>query len=140
MKFLRHLAAATAIVGVVVLIGLAWNRLRPSLPGEGPGGRMVAVSGRVVKGLMPGRAVPASFKLPRGAKLVPGLHVNNAGSLPGLQLGDLLKPADLVVLRNTALIEAAVIADVMIIDAGLRKRRRARRASLLAGPPGEEAG
>jgi hypothetical protein len=140
VKFLRHLTAAATLAGVVVLIGLAWNRLRPGLPGEGPGGRMAAVSGRVVKGLPPGRAVPAGFRLPRGAKLIPGLHVNDAGGLPGLQLGDLLKPADLVVLRNTALIEAAVIAAVMIIDAGLRKRRRARRASLLAGPPGSEPG
>jgi hypothetical protein len=139
VKFLRHLAAAAAVVGVVVLIGLAWDRLRPSLPGEGPGGRTLVVRGQVVKGLPPGRAVPVGFRLPAGTKAVPGLHINDAGGIPGLQLGDLLKPADLVVLRNTALIEAAVIAAVMIIDATLRKRRRSRRATLLAGPPGAEA-
>jgi len=44
------------------------------------------------------------------------------------------------VLRNTALIEAAVIAAVMIVDASLRKRRRARRAGLMAGPPGGVTG
>jgi hypothetical protein len=34
---------------------------------------------------------------------------------------------NLAVLWNTAWIEAAVIAAVVIVDAGLRKRRRARR-------------
>jgi hypothetical protein len=33
------------------------------------------------------------------------------------------------VLWNTAWIEAAVIAAVVIVDAGLRERRRARRGS-----------
>jgi hypothetical protein len=83
----------------------------------------------VVKGLPPGHGVSVTFKLPAGAKPVPGLHINDAGGIPGLQLGDLLKAADLVVLRNTALIEVAVIAAVMIVDASLRKRRRARRAA-----------
>ena len=93
VKFLRHLAAATATVGVVVLLGLAWNRFKPSLPGEGPGGRALVVRGQVVKGLPPGHAVSVSFKLPAGAKPVPGLHINDAGGIPGLQLGDLLKAA-----------------------------------------------
>jgi hypothetical protein len=127
VRFLRHLAAAAAVVGFVVLIGLAWNRFKPSLPGEGPGGRTLSLRGRVVKGLLPGRAVPVGFKIPAGARVTPGLHVNDAGGIPGLQLGDLLKAVDLVVLRNTALIEAAVIAAVIIVDASLRKRRRARR-------------
>jgi hypothetical protein len=142
VKFLRHLAAAAAVVGVVVLIGLAWNRLRPSLPGEGPGGRALFVRGQVVKGLPPGRAVPVGVKLPAGAKPVPSLHINDAGGIPGLQLGDLLKAADLVVLRNTALIEVAVIAAVMIVDAGLRKRRRARRVASVAlgDAPGRKRG
>jgi hypothetical protein len=47
-----------AVVGVVVLIGLAWNRLRPSLPGEGPGGRALVVRGQVVKGLPPSSRRP----------------------------------------------------------------------------------
>jgi hypothetical protein len=127
VKFLRQLAAAAATAGVVVLIGIAWDSLRPSLPGEGPGDRALVVNGHLVKGLLSVRNVPARFKLPAGTKLVPGLHLDNAGGIPGLQLGDLLKGADLVVLRNTALIEAAVIAAVVIIDASLRKRRRARR-------------
>jgi hypothetical protein len=39
-----------------------------------------------------------------------------------IQLGDLLEPVNLAVLWNTAWIEAAVIAGVVIVDAGLRKR------------------
>ena len=53
-------------VGVVVLIGLVWDRLRPSLPGQGPGGRMTVVLGHVVKGLPPrpgaGRGRQASLR------------------------------------------------------------------------------
>ena len=131
MKFLRHLGAAAATVGVVVLIGLIWDRLRPSLPGQGPGGRMTVVPGHVVKGLPPGRVLAVGVKLPSGVKLPPGVHLIGPGGsgIPGLQLGDLLQAANLVVLRNTALIEAAVIAAVTILDAGLRKRRRARRVA-----------
>jgi len=131
VRFLRHLGAAAATVGVVVLIGLAWDRLRPSLPGQGPGGRMTVVHGHVVKGLPPGRVLAVDVKLPSGVKLPPGVHLIGPGGsgIPGLQLGDLLQAANLVVLRNTALIEAAVIAAVTILDAGLRKRRRARRVA-----------
>jgi hypothetical protein len=42
--------------------------------------------------------------------------------------GDLLEPVNLAVLWNTAWIEAAVIAAVVIVDAGRRKLRRIRRA------------
>jgi len=86
----------------------------------------------VVKGLPPGRVLAVGVKLPSGVKLPPGVHLIGPGGsgIPGLQLGDLLQAANLVVLRNTALIEAAVIAAVTILDAGLRKRRRARRVAL----------
>jgi len=131
VRIFRHLGAAAAAVGVVVLIGLAWNRLQLSLPGQGPGGRMTVVLGHVVKGVPPGRVLAVGVKLPSGLKVPPGVHLNGPGSgIPGLQLGDLLQAANLVVLRNTALIEAAVIATVTILDAGLRKRRRARRVAL----------
>ena len=129
------------MVAVVVLIGLAWNRLKPSLPGEGPGGRMTVALGRVVKGLPSGRVLAVGVKLPPGVKVPPGVHLNGPrAGIPGLQLGDLLQTANLVVLRNTALIEAAVIAAVMIVDTGLRRRRRARRvASVAAGEaPGRD--
>jgi hypothetical protein len=46
-----------------------------------------------------------------------------------LQLGGLLKAANLVVLRNTALIEVAVIGTEVVVDESLRKRRMARRST-----------
>jgi hypothetical protein len=57
VKFLRQFAAVVAVVAVVVLLGLAWNRFAPSLPGEGPGGEAVPVQGNVVK------AAPHAVKL-----------------------------------------------------------------------------
>ena len=42
MKFLRQFAAVVGVVAVVVLLGLAWNRFAPSLPGEGPAGEAFA--------------------------------------------------------------------------------------------------
>ena len=46
MKFLRQLAAVVAVVAAVVLIGLAWSHLAPSLPGENPAGPAAAVRER----------------------------------------------------------------------------------------------
>ena len=126
VRFLRQLAAVTAVVAAVVLIGLAWHHFAPgSLGGQGRGGpQQFVVRGQVVKGLPPG-----AKRLPPGAKLAPGIRLNSGGpsGVPPIQLGDLLKPVNLVVLRNTAGIEAAVVAAVVAADAGLRKRRRARR-------------
>ena len=124
MRFLRQLAAVTAVVTIVVLIGLAWYHLAPgSLGGQGRGGAQFVVRGRVVMGR------PAAGQPLPGAKVTPGIHLSSGRSVvPPIQLGDLLQPANLVVLRTTAEIEAAAIAAVVIIDAGLRKRRRARRA------------
>ena len=51
---------------LVVLLGLAWNRFAPSLPGEGPGGEAVPVQGNVVK------AAPHAVKLSPGGR--PGAH------------------------------------------------------------------
>jgi hypothetical protein len=52
-----------------------------------------------------------------------------AAALPGLLLGDLLKPVNLAVPRNNALLEAVVIAAVVFIDAGYRRRARRARTS-----------
>ncbi len=126
MKFVRQSGAVVVVVAVVVLIGLAWSRLVPSLPGEGPAGHEFVVRNQVVKGLPPG------VELPPGAKPPPGgareITRNDGSGIPSLLPGDLLQPANLVVLRNNALLEAAVIAAVVIVDAGYRRRRRARRA------------
>jgi len=124
VRFLRQLAAAAAVVTAVVLIGLAWGHVAPGSLG-GSGGRQFTVRGRVVKGL------PASAQPPPGAKPPPGIELTRGGpsSIPSLQLGDLLQPVNLAVLWKTAWIEAAVIAAVVLVDAGFRKRRRASRPS-----------
>lgn len=123
MKFLRQFAAVVAAVAVVVFLGLAWNRFAPSLPGEGPGGEAVPVQGNMVK------AAPHAIKLSPGGR--PGVHgvlrVDNGGAL-GLDLGDLLQPENLAVLRYTAELEAVIIAAVVIVNAGYRSLRRSRRA------------
>jgi hypothetical protein len=122
VKFLRQFAAVAAVVAVVVLGGLAWNHFAPSLPGEGPaaGGRALVVRGHIVKGVRP------SGKLPPGVTAVSRGNIRSG--IPGLMLGDLLEPANLAVLRQTAFLEAAVIAAVVILDMGYRRLRRARRA------------
>jgi hypothetical protein len=122
VRFLRQLAAVTAVVAAVVLIGLAWHHFAPGSLGDQRGG--IVVRGRVVKGQ------PASAKAPPGVTVTPGIHLDRGRSgVPPIQLGDLLQPVNLVELRNTAEIEAAVIAGVVVVDAALRKRRRARRAA-----------
>jgi len=120
VRFLRQLAAVTALVAVVVLTGLAWHHFAPdSLGGQG--------------GLGPHRFVvrgQAATAVHRGGKIPAGVELNGGGlsGIPPIQLGDLLEPVNLAVLWNTTWIEAAVIAAVVIVDAGRRKLRRARRA------------
>jgi hypothetical protein len=137
VRFLRQLAAAATVVGVVVLLGLAWNRFAPSLPGEGPAGRAFAVRGKLVKALPPGVTLSPGGRIVAGGKPPPGARRvtrNGSGSgTPDLDLGDLLKPVNLVVLRGSALLEAEVIAGVVIINASYRRLRRSRHAK--AGPP-----
>lgn len=118
MKFLRQFAAVVAVAAVVVLLGLAWNRFAPSLPGQGPAGEALAVRGNVVKAL-------------------PHAVQQSSGGTPGLDLGDLLQPENLAVLRYTAELEAAVIAAVVIINASYRSLRRYRRAKTGTPPPGD---
>ena len=140
MRFLRQLAAAAMVVAAVVLIGLAWSRLAPRLPGEGPAGHAFAIRGRVVTRLPPGALPPPGAQRPSGAGLppggAPGIRRNGGSGIPGLALGDLLEPVNLVVLRDSALLEAVVIAAVVIADAGYRRMRRARRAGTGPPPPG----
>jgi hypothetical protein len=128
VKLLRQFAAVVAVVAVVVLLGLAWNRFAPSLPGEGPTGEALVVRGSVVK------ALPHAVKAPPGAHGV--LRMNSGGTL-GLDLGDLLQPENLAVLRYTAELEAAVMAAVVIVNASYRSFRRSRRAKTGMPPPGD---
>jgi hypothetical protein len=117
VRFLRQLAAVITVVTVVVLIGLAWHHFAPgSFGGQGGPGPHRFVRGQ------------AATAVHRGVEVTPGVELNRGLSgVPPIQLGDLLEPVNLAVLWNTAWIEAAVIAAVVIVDAGLRKRRRARR-------------
>jgi hypothetical protein len=134
VKFLRQFAAVVAVVAVVVLLGLAWNRLAPSLPGEGPAGELA----------VPGNMVPSGVKLARGGRIVASagapsgvhgvIHINGGGT-PGLDLGDLLQPENLAVLRYNAELEAAIIAAVVIASASYRSVRRNRRAKAGTPPP-----
>ena len=130
MKFLRQFAAVAAVVAVVVLLGLAWNRFAPSLPGEGPSGEAFVARGSVVKTL------PHAVRLsPRGHPGAHGvLHINNGGT-PGLDLGGLLQPENLAVVRYTAELEAVIIAAVVIVNASYRSLRRYRRAKTSMPPP-----
>jgi hypothetical protein len=129
VKFLRQFAAVVAVVAAVVLIGLAWSHLAPSLPGENPAGPAAAVRGQF-------RVLPPGARLPPGRGLPPGARPNNGSGIPGMFPGDLLEPANLIVLRNNALLEAAVIAVVVLADAGYRRLRRARRAKTSPPRPG----
>lgn len=129
MKFLRQLAAAVAVVAAVVLIGLAWSHLAPSLPGENPAGPAGFGRSHV-------KILPPGARLSPGKRLPPGARPNNGSGTPGMLPGDLLEPVNLVVLRNNALLEAVVIAAVVLADAGYRRLRRARRAKTGLPRPG----
>jgi Domain of unknown function (DUF4405) len=137
--FRLHALTAEVTVGLVPvhvalrwrwIAALAWNHFAPSLPGEGPAGEgpALVVRGHIVKRVLPGgKLAPGAKPLPAG-RAPPGIRENNGSGIPGLMLGDLLEPVNLAVLRHTAFLEAAVIAAVVIADAGYRRLRRARRA------------
>lgn len=129
MKFVRQFAAVVTVITVVVLLGLAWNRFSPRLPGEGPTGEAAAAAGNMVK------APPHAVKLsPAGRPGVHEVRINGGGAL-GLDLGDLLQPENLAVVRYTAELEAAIIAAVVIVNASYRSVRRSRRAKGSMPPP-----
>jgi len=117
----RHLAAVALLVAVVVAGGLAWGKFGAGpLPGPGPGGpAQLVVRGQAVK------------RLPPGVKIRPGLRVNNGGP-ENLGLTSMFQAVNLPVLRDTAEIEAGVIAAVVILEIVHRRVRRARRARRLA--------
>jgi hypothetical protein len=134
MKLVRHLAAVLALAAVVALTGIAWNHFAPaSLPGEGQAGgtQFIAVPGKDII-LPPGAKLP-----PPGVRPPPGARLNTpigGGSIP-VDIGDLLKPVNLVVFRNTAILEAEIAAGVVILSIAARKYRRARRRRALTRPP-----
>lgn len=129
VRFLRQLAAVVAVVAAVVLIGLAWSHLGPSLPGENPAGPTAAVRGHF-------KVLPPGARLPPGRGVPPGARLNPGSGIPSMLPGDLLEPVNLIVLRNNAYLEGAVIAAVVLADAGYRRLRRARRAKASLPRPG----
>lgn len=117
---LALLFAMTLCVASGILISrVALPELRISLPLDDPfWDRAHTLTAEVTLGLVPVH-VALRWRWTAGGGL---------SGIPPIQLGDLLEPVNLAVLWNTAWIEAAVIAAVVIVDAGCRKLRRTRRA------------
>jgi hypothetical protein len=109
MRFLRHLAAVCLVVAVVVVLGLAWNHFAAS----------------TLTGGLPG---PSQEIVLHGPKTI------RVGAFD-LGLTSMFQPVNWPDLRHTVVIEAAVMAAVIIMDVSRRRSRRASRAAELAQPP-----
>jgi hypothetical protein len=122
VRFLRHLIVACLVVAAVVVLGLAWNHFAAStLVGTVPGRPNAAI-------VRPAESGPGG---PHGPKVI------NLGTFD-LGLNSMLEPVNWPYLRHTVVIEAAVMAAVVIIDVGRRRSRRASRAAQLAQPPSDD--
>lgn len=117
MRFLRHLGAATAIVALVVVLGLAWAHFWPQTLAQGP---QVRFRQEIVTS-RPGGAIAVG---PNGSTADYARPFD-------LGLGSMFQPVNLPVLRHTVVIEAGVIAAVVILDVLRRRSRRAWRAAQL---------
>lgn len=145
MRFLRHLGAATAVVAIVVGLGLAWAHFGPQTLVPGP---LIRFHQEIVTG-------PAG-KLPAGASFVghgmhggghPRIRVSPNGPSVihfrpfDLGLGSMFQAVNWPYLRHTVVIEVGVIAAVVVLDVLRRRSRRAWRAQQLAAeeyrPDGE---
>jgi hypothetical protein len=84
------MTAAVVVVEVVVLIGLAWNRLVAGLPGVGPSGPRVrcARSHRQRPAARRGAALGAR----QASADAREIKRNNGSGMPSLLPGDLLRP------------------------------------------------
>jgi hypothetical protein len=111
VRFLRHLAAACLVVAVVVVLGLAWNHF----------------AARTLVGTLPGR--PYGLTVRPTAPKVFGFGTFDLG------LNSMLQPVNWHFLEHTVVIEAAVMAAVVIFEISRRRSRRASRAAQLAEPP-----
>jgi len=133
MRFLRHLGVVTAVVAIVVVLGLAWAHFGPQtlvpsselrfqkeVSDSRPGGEVLRRVVRVQRGQR--ASVPAGIRISRNGSAEPF----------NLGLGSMFDPVNLPVLRHTLVIEGGVIAAVVIIDRLRRRSRRAWRAQQLA--------
>ncbi len=112
MKFLRHLAVVTLMVGIVVGLGLAWNKFAPS----------------TLLGYQPALG-PVQFKGPVPGARLPGHPGKVIGVEPGPSvLSTFTNPASWRDLRHTVLIEFLVLTAVVIIDVVRRRLRRLDKA------------
>ena len=135
VKFLRHLAAVTLVVAVVVIGGLAWGHFGAStLVGNLPGrNKVVTVPHVRLKDLPPGTEVVARPG-PHGPVIV---DVSDSGGM-NLGLDSMFQAVNLPVVRQTLEIEAGVTAAVVILDIARRRLRRFLRARRLqAGGPAQ---
>ena len=144
MKFLRHLGAATAVVALVVLAGLAWNHFWPStLVGQLPTGdpQIFSRGVHIVPGVRLAGPRSGRGHLPSGPRIVklPGGRGFGIENEPGVSaFYGLLKAVNARVLEDTAKVEAEFIAAVVIIDMirrRLRQHHRARRAAQAESSP-----
>jgi hypothetical protein len=134
VRFLRHLGAATLVVAVVVVLGLAWNHFGAStLVGglQASFNKQASAGGRPpgVVAVLPGSKIVG----PHGARAI-GPHraiVVRNGPM-NLGLSSMLDPVNLAVLKHTVVIEAIVIAIVVMIDVSRRLWRQERRARQVA--------
>jgi hypothetical protein len=137
VKFLRHLVAAAAVVAAVVVIGLAWNHFAASSLVGNPEGsaRQLVIDGRPASRPPPGAELSGP---PPGGPHGPGVIRSQPEDLG---LTSMFDPANLPDLRHTVIIEAGVIAAVVIVEINVRLSRRARRArQLAASRSGEDDG
>lgn len=136
MKFLRHLAAVTLLIAVITVLGLAWNHWAPAtLIGNAFDGRPppgVHLAGPPPPGQGPGHSVVYIKAGPPGSRpKVIDINGKRAIIVSNQGVGafsGLLELAGLRILRHTVVIEAVLIAAVVIIDLDRRRARRIRRA------------
>lgn len=119
MRFLRHLAAASLTVAVVVALGVVWAHASGNGPARehrpGPGSPRGIIAQKRIRALH-GKIVDGRIVIPGRPRLDSGFNLANLQNL-----------------ERTAVVEAVVIAIVVAASAARRQRRRARRCHTRRG-------
>lgn len=127
MKFGRHLVVVALAVAVVVVLGVVWEHSGAAgwiTPPGPPNAGKIAGSphgGKVIS-LPPGGHLPPGAHMPPGARVV---HAQGGG-----ERGMWINLSDTGNLTSTVEVVAAVMAGVVVLDAGRRRWRKARRGRL----------